>query len=68
MRPVPGCMGADRPGERLMRGARGARLMSDVSKDGTIKFSGKMRIGGTVYAEKPFPTKGKPIIPDEDDD
>ena len=42
--------------------------MSDVSKDGTIKFSGKMRIGGTVYAEKPFPTKGKPIIPDEDDD
>lgn len=36
--------------------------MSDKSKAGTI------RVCEPIYAEKPFPTEGKPLIPDEDDD
>ena len=28
----------------------------------------KIRVCEPIYAEKPFPTKGTPIIPDEDDD
>ena len=35
--------------------------MSDSSKGPKIK------IGEAIYAEKPLPTKGKPIIPIEDD-
>ena len=35
--------------------------MGDKSKGGTI------RVCEPIYAEKPFPTKGTPIISDEDD-